>query len=117
MLDHLAYFKVSLSILLPFLTAPLVYLTSSKKVMRVVVYRQLPSTESLTPNIIGAKNPQPVTAMTSATGTLNQDSEEQTVEYINMANGLVVTVLGWLIWAFIAGLNVYLIVMLCLGND
>jgi len=99
---------------LPFITAPLVYLTSSKKVMRVVAYRQLPSTESLPITAVGAKDLQPVTATTSATG--NQDSEEQTVEYIDMANGLVVVILGWLIWAFIAGLNVYLIVMLCLGR-
>jgi Mn2+/Fe2+ NRAMP family transporter len=80
--------------------------------MRVVVHRQLPSTEALSPIM---KDPQPVTA--SATAIPSQDSEEQTVEYIDMANGLVVTGLGWVIWAFIAGLNVYLIVMLCLGKD
>jgi Mn2+/Fe2+ NRAMP family transporter len=82
--------------------------------MKVVVYRQLPSTESLAITTVGGKDSQPVTATTSA--TVNQGSEEQTVEYIDMANGLVVTILGWLIWVFIAGLNVYLIVMVCLGR-
>jgi Mn2+/Fe2+ NRAMP family transporter len=46
-----------------------------------------------------------------------QDVEIQDVEYINMANGWILTVLGWLIWLFIAGLNVYLIVMLALGKS
>jgi Mn2+/Fe2+ NRAMP family transporter len=82
--------------------------------MRVVVYRPLPSIESLPITAVDAKASQPMTATTSATG--NQASEEQTVEYIDMANGLVVTILGWLIWAFIAGMNLYLIVMLCLGR-
>ena len=82
--------------------------------MRVVVYRPLPSIESVPITAVGAKASQPMTATTSATGNLA--SEEQTVEYIDMANGLVVTILGWLIWAFIAGMNLYLIVMLCLGR-
>jgi Mn2+/Fe2+ NRAMP family transporter len=50
------------------------------------------------------------------TGTEPRDVEVQDVEYINMANGWVVGIIGWLIWAFIAGLNVYLIVMLGLGQ-
>jgi Mn2+/Fe2+ NRAMP family transporter len=44
------------------------------------------------------------------------DPEEQEVEYINMASGWIVTIIGWGIWAFIAGLNIYLIVMLCKGK-
>ena len=82
--------------------------------MRVVVYRPLPSIESLPVTAVDAKASRPITATTSA--TWNQASEEQTVEYIDMANGLVVTIFGWLIWAFIAGMNLYLIVMLCLGR-
>jgi Mn2+/Fe2+ NRAMP family transporter len=42
--------------------------------------------------------------------------EGDRVEWVCMANGWTVAILGWLIWALIAGLNVYLIVMLCLGN-
>jgi len=44
----------------------------------------------------------------------NGEAEDQEERYINMASGLVVTLLGWSIWGFITGLNVYLIVMLCL---
>lgn len=42
--------------------------------------------------------------------------EDQEERYINMASGWVITILGWSIWGFIAGLNVYLIVILCLGR-
>ena len=83
--------------------------------MRVVVYRELPLTESLSTAAMGAKDLPPMTA--TVLTNVTQDSEEQPLEYINMANGLLVTILGWLIWTFIAGLNVYLIVMLCLGRS
>ena len=46
----------------------------------------------------------------------NGNAEDQEERYINMASGRLVTFLGWSIWGFIAGLNVYLIVMLCLGK-
>ena len=46
----------------------------------------------------------------------NGDAEDQEEIYVNMASGWVVSFLGWSIWGFIAGLNVYLIVMLCLGR-
>jgi hypothetical protein len=46
-----------------------------------------------------------------------RDVEVQDVEWIDMANGWIVGGIGWLIWAFLAGLNVYLIVMLALGRE
>jgi len=86
--------QVSLSILLPFVSAPLIWLTCSKKVMRVSVY----------------------TRQSGESDTMLEIEEGDRVEWVCMANGWTVAILGWLIWAFIAGLNVYLIVMLCLGN-
>ena len=56
------------------------------------------------------------TTNTAATGVSGGDIELQGIEWANMANGKVVTVLGWGIWLFITGLNVYLIVMLILGK-
>jgi len=49
--------------------------------------------------------------------TSNPEAEVQGIEYINMANGWVTATLGWLIWFLIAGLNVYLIIMLILGKS
>jgi len=70
------------------------------------------ATDTATVTVTGAAIGTPV----ETTGTEPRDVEVQDVEYINMANGWVVGIIGWLIWAFIAGLNVYLIVMLGLGQ-
>jgi Mn2+/Fe2+ NRAMP family transporter len=70
------------------------------------------ATDTATVTVTGATMETPV----ETTGTEPRDVEVQDVEYINMANGWVVGIIGWLIWAFIAGLNVYLIVMLGLGQ-
>lgn len=56
------------------------------------------------------------TRQSGESDTMLEVEEGDRVEWVCMANGWTVAILGWLIWAFIAGLNVYLIVMLCLGN-
>jgi Mn2+/Fe2+ NRAMP family transporter len=48
--------------------------------------------------------------------TVQEAVEVQDVEYVDMANGWIMSIVGWAIWALIAGLNVYLIVMLGLGR-
>jgi len=79
--------------------------------MKVPVYRDI------------SASPQPMgsTVKVNESGTSatpsGRDLEVPEIEYVNMANGWVVASLGWLIWAFIAGLNVYLIVMLGLGKS
>lgn len=124
--------EVSLSILLPFISAPLIYLTSSKKVMRVAVYTTpapaLPTVSSTTklPALAVTAAPSSTTASPStapvdgklapAPSTGAGDIELQAVEWVDLSSGKVMTVLGWLIWLFITGLNVYLIVMLILGQ-
>jgi Mn2+/Fe2+ NRAMP family transporter len=49
-------------------------------------------------------------------GATTEDVEVQHVQHIDMSNGWIVSILGWAIWFIIAGLNVYLIVMLGLRN-
>ncbi|ANB15302.1 divalent metal ion transporter SMF1 [Sugiyamaella lignohabitans] len=82
--------QVALSILLPFLTAPLIYLTSKKEVMSVTVHRDRP--------VIDVEEPQ--------------------VGYsvVDMSNGILCKILGFSVWLFIAILNVYLIVLLGLSS-
>ena len=105
---------MSLSILLPFISAPLIYLTCSKKVMRVAIY-DTPSQP--TPISVNTKLPESSTTTVTTSTPAPRDAEVQSVEYVNMANGWVIAILSWLIWTFITGLNVYLIVMLCLGQS
>jgi Mn2+/Fe2+ NRAMP family transporter len=74
--------------------------------MRVAVYTQT----DVASTSVNWKN----TSLANVTS--NPDTEGQEVEYVDMANGWIVASLGWLIWALIAGLNIYLIVMLGLGR-
>lgn len=78
--------QVALTITLPFLVAPLIYLTSKKSVMVV------------------------------STRTYSYDYESQHDEPVEMANSWPVAIFGFLVWLFLAVLNVYLIVMLAMGN-
>jgi Mn2+/Fe2+ NRAMP family transporter len=79
--------------------------------MRVAVYSQQSSSlVNISPQAPGNKTTPP------ATVTLNRDEEVQNLEYVDMANGWIISGLAWLMWAFIAALNVYLLVMLGLGK-
>ena len=89
--------------------------------MRVTVHREatsllLPAASSTAKLSTPAVENAGETSDSNNYNTINRDPEASDVEHVNMANGIVVAVLGWLIWAFITGLNVYLIVMLALGQ-
>lgn len=86
----LNYSQVALTLLLPFLTFPLIYFTNSKKLMKV------------------ARDPS-VTA---------DDASETTVlaQWLDYSNHWVLAIVCWALWLFIAILNVYLIVQLGMGN-
>jgi Mn2+/Fe2+ NRAMP family transporter len=76
--------------------------------MRVPVYTTDTRTFEVQSTIgIGDRNSQ---------GATTEDVEVQHVQHIDMSNGWIVSILGWAIWFIIAGLNVYLIVMLGLRN-
>lgn len=76
--------QIVISILLPPLTAPLIYFTCSKKIMRVR---------------------KPVERLDEGL-----DGEEAEPEYLQMENSWLTTVVVVVIWLFISGLNVYAIV-------
>lgn len=82
--DTLNASQVALSILLPFLTAPLIYLTSRDKFMTVW----------------------------TNTGDVDCEGNSVPPQPVSMANSWLTTIVGILIWLFICILNVYLIVEL-----
>ncbi|AGO11622.1 AaceriADL159Cp [[Ashbya] aceris (nom. inval.)] len=84
--------QVALSILLPFLTAPLIYFTCSKRIMRVKVTKPMPD-------------------------SVSADEEEQTPEYVDMSNGWITALAAILIWIFISFLNIYAIVQLGISGQ
>ncbi|KAK9452624.1 natural resistance-associated macrophage protein-domain-containing protein [Dipodascopsis uninucleata] len=93
--DILNFSQVILSCLLPFVTAPLIYFTCSKKYMRVPVVL-LPESSSLSTDEVD----QPYGD--------NVDYHE-VIRYVDMSNGKIVSFFGIFIWLFISGLNIYLI--------
>lgn len=88
--------QVVLSIVLPFIVFPLVWLTSSRTVMRVYV-------------------PAPTQPARADDGA----EEEKGVaegEYLDFSNGRVITGIGFVIWAVIVVANGYVLVTLMLGK-
>ncbi|KAL7273494.1 Manganese transporter smf1 [Rhizina undulata] len=73
--------QVALSILLPFVSAPLIYFTCRDQYMRVPV----PATDG---------------------DSQNDGSEAQAGGYVDMSNSIFTTIAAVLLWSFLAGLNV-----------
>jgi metal iron transporter len=117
--------QVVLSVVLPFVAFPLIYLTSSEVVMRVRV---------TPPDVIQPGTPPALQRVLSRdTSSLEiqeipADAGSDTItsevlpkfddgmpETIDYSNGLFVTILSYLAWGVIFIANSYAIVMLCLG--
>lgn len=130
--------QVLLSLLLPFVSAPLIYFTSNKKIMRV----------QINPN---TNNCRDRNIQTSSVGTssnrynnsyipLKQDSDnaeylemyelnkshqiepindsnDDSVIYKDMSNGIVTTILSILVWIIVSALNFYMLVSFSSGQD
>ncbi|KAG1787861.1 natural resistance-associated macrophage protein-domain-containing protein [Suillus plorans] len=132
--------QVALSVVLPFVAFPLIYLTSSKTVMSVrtpkVIQEKLVKTPPITST--HAKFPVSDALSTHRVGTsitvverniegrddsmkhssIQAYETQETQEYsvVDFSNGYIVTWLSWIIWVVIFAANVYAIVMLGLGQ-
>ncbi|PCH34295.1 smf Mn2+ and Fe2+ transporter [Wolfiporia cocos MD-104 SS10] len=90
--------QVVLSIVLPFIVFPLIYITSSKRFMGVKRPRsQVSQAESSDANV-----------------TVDVEVAGETVDF---SNGRIMTVLGWIQWIVIVLANAYAIVTLAMGED
>lgn len=112
--------QVVLSIVLPFVVFPLVWLTTSKKIMSVK------KPESDLP-ILRADDPPLTPDVTSVSkfttpkigGSADQDVEaspSSVTETVDYSNGKITAGLGYLIWTVVVVANVYVIVMLAMGR-
>ena len=88
--------QVVLALVLPFIVFPLVWLTSSRTVMRVRV-------------------PGPARPTQKEEGAEEDPNFTEDV-YLYFNNGWVVAGIGYIIWASIVVANAYVLVMLVLGN-
>ncbi|KAI0640106.1 natural resistance-associated macrophage protein [Trametes polyzona] len=116
--------QVILSIVLPFIVFPLVWLTSSRSVMSV---KKPKKTSAGARDDDEAEKEDAVPA--TPTDSSEQDKERVSVAdhaaleaaqgetMVDFSNGLLVTGLGYLIWLVVVVANVYAIVGLALGDD
>ena len=86
--------QVVLSIVLPFLVAPLIYFTCNKSIMKTEVLKEENKT------------------------TVNKENSDgnNESEVVYMANNWIVTIIACLVWVFLSLLNVYAIVQLGLSH-
>ena len=94
--------QVTLSIVLPFIVFPLMYLTSSKTVMSVK--------KPLERSTAQGSNAE----MRLISG--DAGATEEQVEMVDYSNGKIAMAFGWLIWLVVVMANVYAIVGLGLGE-
>ncbi len=105
--------QVVLSILLPFLTAPLIYFTCKKSIMRVEVNQ---ADEDTIDDAVGTSNELGTVELQELSGENNLEQQEQEKKYIDMSNNWATSIIAFLIWLFISVLNVYTIVKLGLSH-
>lgn len=136
--------QVALSVVLPFVAFPLIYLTSSKTVMSVrtpkVIQEKLVKTPPITSThaifpvsdaLSTHRPPLPVGTSITVVERNNESRDDsmkhssiqayetqETQEYsvVDFSNGYIVTWLSWIIWVVILAANVYAIVMIGLGQ-
>ena len=113
--------QVVLSIVLPFVMLPLLWLTTSKKIMSVKKPESDPT--ALTPGG-SPSNPDVPASPKCATPKTCSPTEHDVealpdgpAEMIDYSNGKIVASIGYFVWAVIIVANVYVIVMLALGKS
>lgn len=86
--------QVILSLLLPFVTFPLIYFTCNKKIMSV---KRRKNIDSVT--------------------TSDEVNEDEEYELVDMSNGKLTTVFAVALWLLVSGLNIYLLFNFSSGSD
>lgn len=117
--------QVVLSVLLPFVSAPLLYFTSNKNIMRIeMIDRKLPATSIFsTPGNVEQNKKKygkvrldedeeeviPLQDMEAETETDQSQHQDQNIEYKDMSNSTFVNILAVTVWLLISGLNLYML--------
>ncbi|ODV96204.1 hypothetical protein PACTADRAFT_41528 [Pachysolen tannophilus NRRL Y-2460] len=103
--------QVVLSLLLPFVSAPLIYFTCSKQYMKVEVTKHDEVISERSNLLTGGNN---------INGNRYNDNETRNGEektYVDFTNGTFMTCASILTWGLISLLNIYLIIQLARGED
>ncbi|KIJ66416.1 hypothetical protein HYDPIDRAFT_26767 [Hydnomerulius pinastri MD-312] len=120
--------QVVLSVILPFITFPLIYLTSSSRIMSVRKSQTQPSPPTQTPSatclssdIPPIPSPPGVDPPISQALADNDDTSPdpevvQVEEIVDFSSGKFMTSIGYLIWLVIVVANLYVLVTLGMGQ-
>lgn len=105
--------QVVLSIVLPFLVAPLIYFTCSKKIMTTEITRVNKKVETDTSNNINDEGNIDLRQDLESIEPNYEDSDDtKNIETINMANNWITSIIAIIVWLFLSLLNCYAIVEL-----
>lgn len=111
--------QVILSLLLPFVSAPLLYFTCNKKIMRVKVNNNEQGIQLQNMNSNGEEDEGDSHAVSSTSEELlrNDHRVVESQDYIDKSNGILVTIIAILMWLLISILNFYMLISFCRGQD
>lgn len=100
--------QVVLSIVLPFVVYPLIYITSSKRFMSV----KKPAVQNSDGEVSSV-----VFHPDQSSAACVSDPKEAVEDTIDCSNGWIMMILGWIMWLIIVVANVYTIVTLGMGEE
>jgi len=113
--------QVVLSIVLPFVMFPLLWLTTSKKIMSVKKSESdLPTLGEDDSPLTPEMTPVSKFMMPKIDNPADQDVEvplSPVAKMVDYSNGKIVAGLGYLIWTVVVVANAYVIVMLAMGKS
>ncbi|CCG81022.1 Transporter protein smf2 [Taphrina deformans PYCC 5710] len=98
--------QVALSILLPFITFPIILFTSKQHIMKVATNARAIATSEIQHDHVPVQNEN------TNHSFAQQHEVNEVPQFMDMSNSRLITTLAWMIWLTIAGLNTYLIVIL-----
>ncbi|CCD26175.2 divalent metal ion transporter SMF1 NDAI_0G03980 [Naumovozyma dairenensis CBS 421] len=105
--------QVVLSIVLPFLVAPLIYFTCNKSIMKTEIVRKKGTEQN---SNIDTETSADVERDTDDIVPAGSNGDEEEVDIVYMANNWIITIIGVIIWLFLSMLNTYAIVQLGLSH-
>lgn len=116
--------QVVLSIVLPFLVAPLIYFTCSKKIMTTEVTKKMKDGEIQTEVVQGCSNDHQEKMEPDVSNDLesiepiseNSHNGNENIEVVNMANNWITSIAAVIVWIFLSVLNCYAIVELGISH-
>ena len=107
--------QVALSIVLPFIVFPLLYLTGSREIMSVKRTLAPPADDA--DDKVGEAPAASDAASVATAESVGVRDVEGAVETVDYSNPKVVAAFGWLLWIVVVAANVYTIVTLGLGQE